>query len=148
MCLYVGDICAKFEKKKWIVHHFQGNYLNSEGQSLYMRQYLKSHEWTSCWEKKIERSNSSQRRSARKFQNIKQYKSSALCFCIHNQWCKYRFAKENIFLYNTFSVSTDSRTLSNRHLEEGWKRIFWNTLHILYWFDTCFQGCSERCSQK
>ena len=96
----------------------------------------------------IERSNSSQRRSARKFQNVKQYISSAPCFCIHNQWCKYRFAKENIFLYNTFSVSTDSRTLSNRHLEEGWKRISWNTLHTLYWFDTCFQGCSERCSQK
>ena len=30
---------------------------------------------------------------------------------------------ENIFLYNTFSVSTDSRTLSDRHLEVGWKRI-------------------------
>ena len=29
----MADICAKFEKN-WIVHHFQGNYLNSESVHL------------------------------------------------------------------------------------------------------------------
>ena len=87
---------------------------NSEGQSSYMSQYLKTHKWTYLREN-IERSNSRQR--ARHFRiSTGISKPRRVCvFIIKDANIDAQTA--NPFLYNTFSVSTDPRTLSNCHLE-------------------------------
>ena len=81
---------------------------NSEGQSLYMSKFLKPYKWTYLREN-IERSNSTTQRAGH-------FKiSSAISRPRHvfdNQG-------RNPFLYNTFSVSTNPRTLENCHLEVG-----------------------------
>ena len=86
---------------------------NSEGQSSYMSQYLKNHKWTYLREN-IERSNSSQQRAEhfRISSGISKLRH-VFVFIINDA------QTANPFLYNTFSVSTDPRTLSNCHLEVG-----------------------------
>ena len=87
---------------------------NSEGQSLYMSQYLKSHKCTYLRES-IERSNSSQRRSGHfRISTGISKPRHVFVFIINDSNIDAQTA--NPFLYNTFSVSTDPRTSG------GWKR--------------------------
>ena len=81
-----------------------------------MSQFLKTHKWTYLREN-IERSNSRQR--ARHFRiSTGISKPRRVCvFIIKDANIDAQTA--NPFLYNTFSVSTDPRTLSNCHLEVG-----------------------------
>ena len=75
---------------------------NSEGQSSCLSQYLKTHKWTYLREN-IETGISKPRH--------------VFVFIINDANIDAQTA--NPFLYNTFSVSTDPRTLSNCHLEFG-----------------------------
>ena len=84
---------------------------SSEGQSSYIRQYLKSHKWTNLREN-IERSNSSRQRSGHFRISTGISKPRHVFVFIDAQTA-------NPFLYNTFAVSADPRTLSNCHLEVG-----------------------------
>ena len=90
---------------------------NSQGQSSYMSQYLKPHKWTYLREN-IERSNSSQQRAGNfKISSGISKPRHVFVFIIND--ANIDAQTVNPFLYNTFSVSTDSRTLSNCHLEVG-----------------------------
>ena len=90
---------------------------NSEGQSSYMSQYLKTHKWTYLREN-IERSNSSRQRSGHfRISSGISKPRHVFVFIINDANIDAQTA--NPFLYNTFSVSTDLRTLSNCHLEVG-----------------------------
>ena len=90
---------------------------NSEGQSSYMSQYLKNHKWTYLREN-IERSNSSQQRAGHfRISSGISKPRHVFVFIINDANIDAQTA--NPFLYNTFSVSTDPRTLSNCHLEVG-----------------------------
>ena len=92
--------------------------LNSEGQSLYtMEQYLKPHKWTYLREN-IERSNSSTQRTGHfKISSGISKPRHVFVFIINDANIGSQTA--NPLLYNTFSVSTDPRTLVNAHLEVG-----------------------------
>ena len=88
---------------------------NSEGQSSYMSQYLNSHKWTYLTEN-IERSNSSRQRSGHlRISTGISKPRDVFVFIINDANIDAQTA--NPFLYNTFSVSTDPRTLYNCHLE-------------------------------
>ena len=90
---------------------------NSDGQSSYMSQYLKNHKWTYLREN-IERSNSSQQRAGHfRISSGISKPRHVFVFIINDANIDAQTA--NPFLYNTFSVSTDPRTLSNCHLEVG-----------------------------
>ena len=90
---------------------------NSEGQSSYMSQYLKNHKWTYLREN-IERSNSSRQRAGHfRISTLISKPRHVFVFIINDANIDSQTA--NPFLYNTFSVSTDPRTLSNCHLEVG-----------------------------
>ena len=90
---------------------------NREGQSSYMSQYLKNHKWTYLREN-IERSNSSQQRAGHfRISSGISKPRHVFVFIINDANIDAQTA--NPFLYNTFSVSTDPRTLSNCHLEVG-----------------------------
>ena len=90
---------------------------NSEGQSLYMSQYLKPHKWTYLREN-VERSNSLQQRAGNfKITSGISRPRHVFVFIINDANVNVQTA--NPFLYNTFSVSTDPRTLLNCHLEVG-----------------------------
>ena len=90
---------------------------NSEGQSSYMSQYLKNHKWTYLREN-IERSNSSQQRAGHfRISSGISKPRHVFVFIINDANIDAQTA--NPFLYSTFSVSTDPRTLSNCHLEVG-----------------------------
>ena len=90
---------------------------NSEGQSSYMSQYLKYYKWTYLKEN-IERSNSSRQRAGHfKISTGISKPRHVFVFIIND--ANIHAQKENPFLYNTFSVSTDPRTLSSCHLEVG-----------------------------
>ena len=87
---------------------------NSEGQSLYASKYIANKKWTYLREE-IQRSNSSQQRSG--YFNITNGISKprhVFVFIINDANIDAQTA--NPFLYNTFSVSTDPRTLDNCHL--------------------------------
>ena len=90
---------------------------NSEGQSSYMSQYLKNHKWTYLREN-IERSNSSQQRAGH-FRISSGISKPRHVFVFIINDANIDAQTQNPFLYNTFSVSTDPRTLSNCHLEVG-----------------------------
>ena len=88
---------------------------NSQGQSSYMRRYLKNHKWTYLREN-VERSNSSRQRSGHfRISTGISKPRHVFVFIINDANIDAQTA--NPFLYNTFSVSTDPRTLSNCHLE-------------------------------
>ena len=90
---------------------------NSEGQSSYMSQYLKKNKWTYLREN-IERSNSSLQRAGHfRISSGISKPRHVFVFIINDSNIDAQTA--NPFLYNTFSVSTDPRTLSNCHLEVG-----------------------------
>ena len=87
---------------------------NSEGQSLYASKYITNKKWIYLREE-IMRSNSSEQRSGHF--NITSGISKprhVFVFIINDD--NISVQTENPFLYNTFSVSTDPRTLDNCHL--------------------------------
>ena len=88
---------------------------NSEGQSLYVSQFLKPYKWTYLREN-IERSNSTTQRSGHfKISSGISKPRHVFVFIINDASIDNQTS--NPFLYNTFSVSTNPRTLSNCHLE-------------------------------
>ena len=87
---------------------------NSEGKSLYMSQFLKPHKWVYLREN-IERSNSSTQRSGH-FQITSGISKPRHVFVFIINDANLAAQTVNPFLYNTFSVSTDPRTLLNCHL--------------------------------
>ena len=88
---------------------------NREGQSLYMGKFLKPHKWTYLREN-IERSNSSRQRTGHfKISSGISKPRHVFVFIIND--ADVDSQTSNPFLYNTFSVSTDPRTLDNCHLE-------------------------------
>ena len=90
---------------------------NSEGQSLYMSQFLKPYKWTYPREN-IERGNSTTQRSGHfKISSGISKPRHVFVFIINDAAIDSQTS--NPFLYNTFSVSTDPRTLTNCHLEVG-----------------------------
>ena len=90
---------------------------NSEGQSLYMSKFLEPHKWKYLREN-IERSNSTTQRSGHfKISSGISKPRHVFVFLIND--AEINSQTSNPFLYNTFSVSTDPRTLQNCHLEVG-----------------------------
>ena len=90
---------------------------NSEGQSLYMSKFLKPYKWTYLREN-IERSNSTTQRAGHfKISSGISKPRHVFVFIIND--AEIDSQTSNPFLYNTFSVSTDPRTLQNCHLEVG-----------------------------
>ena len=82
-----------------------------------MGQYLKTHKWTYLREN-IERSNSVRQRAGHFRISTGISKPRHVFVFIIND-ANIDAQTENPFLYNTFSVSTDPKTLSNCHLEVG-----------------------------
>ena len=90
---------------------------NSEGHSLYMSQYLKPYKWTYLREN-IERSNSTTQRSGHfKISSGISRPRHVFVFTIND--ANIDSQTTNPFLYNTFGVSTDPKTLQNCFLEVG-----------------------------
>ena len=90
---------------------------NSDGQSLYMSKFLKPYKWTYLREN-IERSNSMTQRAGHfKISSGISRPRHVFVFIIND--ADIDSQTSNPFLYNTFSVSTDPRTLQNCHLEVG-----------------------------
>ena len=88
---------------------------NSEGQSIYMSKFLKPYKWMYLREN-IERSNSTTQRSGYfKISSGISKPRHVFVFIIND--ASIDSQTSNPFLYNTFSVSTDPRTLINCHLE-------------------------------
>ena len=90
---------------------------NSEGQKLYMENYLKPYKWTylkdSVFTSNISRQNSGHFRITNGIPKPRH----AFVFFINNADLNNQL--QNPFLYNTFSISTDPRTLTRCHLEVG-----------------------------
>ena len=90
---------------------------NSEGQTLYMSQYLKPHKWTYLREN-IARSNSTQQRSSHFTTSSGESKPRhVFVFIIDDANLDNQAA--NPFLYDIFSVSRNPRTMPECHLEVG-----------------------------
>ena len=90
---------------------------NSEGQSIYMSKFLKPYKWSYLREN-IERSNSTTQRAGHfKISSGISKPRHVFVFIIND--AEIDSQTSNPFLYNTFSVSTDPRTLQNCHLEVG-----------------------------
>ena len=90
---------------------------NSEGQSIYMSKFLKPYKWMYLREN-IERSNSTTQRAGHfKISTGISKPRHVFVFIINDTSIDSQTS--NPFLYNTFSVSTDPRTLINCHLEVG-----------------------------
>ena len=90
---------------------------NSEGQSLYMSKFLKPYKWMYLREN-IERSNSTTQRAGHfKISSGISKPRHVFVFIIND--ASIDSQTSNQFLYNTFSVSTDPRSLINCHLEVG-----------------------------
>ena len=90
---------------------------NSEGQSLYMSKFLKPYKWTYLCEN-IERSNSTTQRAGH-FKISSGISKPRHVFVFIINYADIDSQTSNPFLYNTFSISTDPRTLQNCHLEVG-----------------------------
>ena len=90
---------------------------NSEGQSIYVSKFLKPYKWSYLREN-IERSNSTTQRAGHfKISSGMSKPRHVFVFIIND--ADIDVQTSNPFLYNTFSVSTDPRTLQNCHLEVG-----------------------------
>ena len=88
---------------------------NSEGQSIYMSKFLKPYKWTYLREN-IERSDSTTQRAGHfKISSGISKPRHIFVFIINDAAIDSQTSDP--FLYNTFSVSTDPRTLLNCHLE-------------------------------
>ena len=90
---------------------------NSEGQKLYMENYLKPYKWTYLKETVFTSNLSTQSSGHFRLTNGISKPRHVFVFFINNANINYEL--ENSFLYNTFSVSTDPRTLTRCHLEVG-----------------------------
>ena len=90
---------------------------NSAGQSMYMSNFLKPYKWIYLREN-IERSNSTTQRAGHfKISSGISKPRHVFVFIIND--ADINAQTSNPLLYNTFSVSTDPRTLQNCHLEVG-----------------------------
>ena len=90
---------------------------NSDGQSIYMSKFLKPYKWSYLREN-VERSNSTTQRAGHfKISSGISKPRHVFVFIINDAGIDSQTS--NPFLYNTFSVSTDPRTLQNCHLEVG-----------------------------
>ena len=90
---------------------------NSEGQKLYMENYLKPYKWTylkeSVFTSNISRQNSGHFRITNGIPKPRH----VFVFFINNENLNNQL--QSPFLYNTFSISSDPRTLTRCHLEVG-----------------------------
>ena len=88
---------------------------NSEGQKLYMENYLKPYKWTYLNEN-VERSNQTKQKTGHfRITNGISKPRHVFVFIINTANITEQTA--NPFLYNTFSISADSRTLNRCYLE-------------------------------
>ena len=90
---------------------------NSEGQKLYMENYLKPYKWTYLKEAVFTSNISTQNSGHFRITNGISKPRYVFVFFINNANLNNQL--ENPFLYNTVSVSTDPRTLTRCHLEVG-----------------------------
>ena len=90
---------------------------NSEGQKLYLENYLKPYKWTYLTETTYNQDMRTQRTGNFRLTNGIPKPRHVFVFFINNANLDNQLA--NPFLYNTFNVSTDPRTLSQCYLEVG-----------------------------
>ena len=90
---------------------------NLEGQKLYMENYLKPYKWTYLKETVFTSNLLTQRSGHFRITNGISKPRHVFVFFINNANINNQL--QNSFLYNTFSVSTDSRTLNRCYLEVG-----------------------------
>ena len=90
---------------------------NSEGQKLYLENYLKPHKWTYLTETTYNQDIRTQRTRNFRLTNCILKPRHVFMFFINNANLDNQL--ENPFLYNTLSVSTDPRTLTQCYLEVG-----------------------------
>ena len=92
---------------------------NSEGQKLYLENYLKPHKWSYLTETTYNRDMRTQRTAAGNFRltNGILKPRHVFIFFINNASLDNQLA--NPFLYNTFSVADNNRTLDQCYLEVG-----------------------------
>ena len=91
--------------------------LNSEGQKLHMENFLKPYKWTYLKETVSTSNISTQSSGHFRITNGISKPRHVFVFFINND--KLNNQLQNPFLYNTFSVSTDPRTLNRCYLEVG-----------------------------
>ena len=91
--------------------------LNAEGQKLYLENYLKPHKWTYLTETTYNQNMGTQRTGTFRLTNGIPKPRHVFIFFINN--ASLDDQRYNPFLYNTFSVSTDPRTLNDCYLEVG-----------------------------
>ena len=90
---------------------------NSEGQKLYMENYLKPYKWTYLKETVFTSNLSTQNSGHFRITNGISKPRHVFVFFINNANINNQL--QNPFLYNTFSVSTDPRKLTRCYLEVG-----------------------------
>ena len=90
---------------------------NSEGQKLYMENYLKPCKWSYLKETVFISNLSKQNSGHFRITNAISKPRHVFVFFINNDHIDNQL--QNPFLYNTFNVSTDPRALSRCHLEVG-----------------------------
>ena len=90
---------------------------NAEGQKLYLENYLKPHKWTYLTETTYNQNMGTQRTGTFRLTNGIPKPRHVFIFFINN--ASLDDQRYNPFLYNTFSVSTNPRTLNDCHLEVG-----------------------------
>ena len=90
---------------------------NSEGQKLYMEDYLKPYKWTYLKEAVFTSNVSTQNSGHFRITNGISKPRHVFVFFINN--ANINDQRYNPFLYNTFSISTNPRTLTRCHLEVG-----------------------------
>ena len=90
---------------------------NSEGQELYLENYLKPHKWTYLTETTYNQDMRTQQTGNFRLTNGILKPRHVFIFFINN--ASLNDQRYNPFLYNTFSVSTDPRTLDQCYLEVG-----------------------------
>ena len=100
---------------------------NSSGQNIYMNNFMKPYKWTYLREN-IERSNSSTQRAGH-FRISSGITRPRHVFIYIIDDANMNSQTTNPFLYNTFSVSTDPRTLMNCWLEVGGGNIEYPEIH-------------------
>ena len=90
---------------------------NSEGQKLYMEDYLKPYKWTYLKETVFTSNLSTQNSGHFRITNGISKPRHVFVFFINNANINNQL--QNSFLYNTFSMSTNNRTLNRCYLEVG-----------------------------
>ena len=90
---------------------------NAEGQKLYLENYLKPHKWSYLTETTYNQNMGTQRTGTFRLTNGIPKPRHVFIFFINN--ASLDDQRYNPFLYNTFSVSTDPRTLDDCYLEVG-----------------------------